>query len=286
MMGTGANQEQISYWNEQGGPRWVLRQHQLDAQIQQLGIAAMQKAEIKPGEHVLDVGCGCGQTSLELAQRVSPHGAVVGIDISQPMLARARERQHELGITNLEFVNADAQTHGFAPESVDLIFSRFGVMFFEDPIAAFGNLRTALRPTGRLCFVCWQALDKNAWAAVPLKAALPHLPPPEPAAPGAPGPFAFADPDRVRRILEAAGFAEVRCESHEAELSTGGAATVEEAVEFSLEIGVVARMLRDAEEPVRARVAEAVRTALTPYARPQGVYLNGAAWIVSARPHH
>jgi ubiquinone/menaquinone biosynthesis C-methylase UbiE len=283
---TEANQEQISYWNEQGGPRWVLRQGQLDAQIQQLGLAAMRKAEVRPEEHVLDVGCGCGQTSLELAQRVGPRGSVLGIDISQPMLARARERQNERGVTNLEFVNADAQTHRFAPESVDLIFSRFGVMFFADPIAAFTNLRTALRPKGQLCFVCWQALDKNAWASVPLKAAMPHLPPLEPSAPGTPGPFALADPERVHRILEAAGFTEVRCESHEAELSTGGAATVEEAVEFSLEIGVVARLLRDAEAPGRAQVAEAVRAALTPYANRHGVYLQGAAWIVSARPHH
>ncbi|MGE0681683.1 MAG: class I SAM-dependent methyltransferase [Candidatus Binatia bacterium] len=283
-MGTGTNQEQISYWNEQGGPRWVLRQRQLDAQIQQLGLAAMQKAEVKPAEQVLDVGCGCGQTSLELAQRVSPHGSVLGIDISHPMLARARDRQHELGVTNLEFLNTDAQTHRFAPESFDLIFSRFGVMFFANPLAAFTNLHTALRPKGRLCFVCWQALDKNAWASVPLKAAMPYLPPLEPSTPGTPGPFAFADPDRVCRILEEAGFIEVRCESHEAELSTGGAATVEEAVEFSLEIGVVARLLREAEATVRARVVEAVRAALTPYAKQQGVHLKGAAWIVSAKP--
>ena len=282
-METEANQEQIRYWNEQGGPHWVLRQHQLDAQIEHLGLAAMQRANIQPGEQALDVGCGCGQTSLELAQRVSPGGSVLGIDISQPMLASARKRQKELGVTNLEFVNADAQTYQLASERFDLIFSRFGVMFFEDPIVAFTNLRTALRPEGRLCFVCWQALEKNAWAAVPLKAATQHIQPPAPPAPGTPGPFAFADPDRVHRLLEAGGFTEVRCESHEAELSTGGASTVEEAVEFLLEIGVVARLLHEADATMRARVAEAVHEALAPYASQQGVRMNGAAWIVTAR---
>lgn len=283
-METGANQEQIRFWNEQGGPRWVLRQQQLDAQIQELGHTAMERATIKPGEHVLDVGCGCGQTSLELAQRVGLGGSVLGVDISQPMLARARERQNELGVTNLTFLNADAQTYQFAPERFDVVFSRFGVMFFDDPPTAFRNVRSALRAQGRLYFLCWQTLEKNEWASIPLKAAVQHIQPPPPPAPGAPGPFAFADPDRVRHILETGGFTEVHCESYEAELSMGGAVTVEDAVEFSLEIGVVARLLLGADTTVRARVAEAVRAALTPYAKAGGVQLKGAAWIVSARP--
>src|SRR6266850_2472283 len=183
-----ANQEQIRYWNEQGGPRWVQRQQQLDAQINPLGLVAMQRAEIRPGERALDVGCGCGQTTLELAQRVGASGSVLGIDISQPMLTRARERQQELGIKNLEFLHADAQTYSFERERFDLIFSRFGVMFFDDPAAAFANLRTALRSAGRLCFLCWQTLEKNEWARVPFLAATRHVQPPAPPAPDAPGP--------------------------------------------------------------------------------------------------
>jgi SAM-dependent methyltransferase len=279
-----ANQEQIRYWNEQGGPRWVQRQQQLDAQINPLGLVAMQRAGAKAGEHVLDVGCGCGQTSLELAERVGPRGSVLGIDISQPMLTRARERQQELGLQNLEFVHADAQTHPFERGRFDLIFSRFGVMFFADPVAAFANLSKTLRPDGRLCFVCWQAIEKNDWARVPFIAALQHLQPPAPSAPDAPGPFAFADPDRVRHLLEAGGLQDVSCESYEAELNMGGATTVDEAVEFSLEIGLVARLLLDAYAAVRTRVAQAVRAALTPYASQHGVSLRGAAWIVFARP--
>src|SRR5581483_2213512 len=278
-----ANQEQIRYWNEQGGPRWVLMQQRLDAHIQPLGLVALQRAEAKPGERVVDVGCGCGQSSLELAERVGPNGSVLGIDISHPMLNRARERQQGLGCANLEFVQADAQTHQFTHEQFDLVFSRFGVMFFENPTAAFRNLCTALQSNGRLTFLCWQALEKNDWARVPLKAALQHVQPPAPPAPGAPGPFAFADPGRVRQILEAAGFTAVHCESHEAELNMGGATTVDEAVEFSLEIGPVARLLADNPAGTRTRVAQSIREALTPYAGSEGVRLPGAVWVVRAR---
>jgi SAM-dependent methyltransferase len=279
-----ANQEQIRYWNEQGGPRWVQRQQQLDAQINPLGLVAMQRAGVKPGEQVLDVGCGCGQTALELAQRVGTSGSVMGVDISQPMLARARERQQELSLKNLEFLHADAQTYAFARERFDLIFSRFGVMFFDNPAAAFANLRTALRSAGRLCFLCWQPLEKNEWARVPYLAATRHVQPPAPPAPDAPGPFAFANPDRVRRLLETGGFKDVSCESYETELSMGGAKTVDEAVEFSLELGPLARLLGDAGMDVRTRVAQAVREALTPYVTQHGISLRGAAWIVFARP--
>lgn len=279
-----ANQEQMRYWNEEAGPRWVRQQQRLDAQINPLGLAAMQRAGAKPGDHVLDVGCGCGQTSLELAERVGPQGSVVGIDISQPMLTRARERQNERGIKNLEFLRADAQTHRFERERFDLIFSRFGVMFFDDPPTAFGNLRTALHPDGRLCFICWQALEKNEWVRVPLRAAAQHVALPVPPAPGAPGPFALADPDRVRRILVAGGFTDVSLETYEAQLSLGGATSVDEAVELTLEIGPIAMLLRDADPSVRTRVAQAIREALIPYASRDGVSLGGTAWIVSARP--
>jgi SAM-dependent methyltransferase len=284
MADTQANHEQVTYWNEQAGPRWVKRQQQLDTQINQPGLAAMQRADVKPGEQVLDVGCGCGQTSLQLAERVGSHGSVVGIDISRPMLARARERQHELGVRNLAFLCADAQTYQFERERFDVIFSRFGVMFFNDPSAAFANLRLALRPDGRLCFLCWQALEKNDWVRVPLRAATQHVQLPPPPAPGAPGPFAFADPERVHRILTEGGFKDIHCESYETSVSLGGATNVDEAVEFVLEIGPIALLLREADSQIRMRVAEAIRAALIPYASQGQVSLGGATWIVHARP--
>jgi ubiquinone/menaquinone biosynthesis C-methylase UbiE len=283
MVDTTANQEQLRYWNEQGGPRWVQRQQQLDAQINQLGLAAMQRASIQPGERVLDIGCGCGQTALELAERVGPQGAVLGVDISEPMLTRARERQSERSLKNLTFLHADAQTHQFEPVCFDLLFSRFGVMFFENPAAAFANLRTAIQPEGRLCFVCWQALDKNEWARVPLAAATRYAPLPTPPSPDAPGPFAFANPERVRRILETAGFTNISIEPHEAALTMGGATTVEEAVDFVMEIGPIARLLVNTSADVRARVVEELHVALAPYATPGGVSMNGGAWIVYAQ---
>ncbi len=282
-METTANQEQIRFWNEQGGPRWVKMQEQLDEQISQLGLLTMQRAAVQLGEQVLDVGCGCGQTSLELAERVGPRGSVLGVDISTPMLARARERQNERGFKSLTFLQADAQTHRFESARFDLLFSRFGVMFFENPAAAFANLHTAVRPGGRLCFVCWQALDKNEWARVPLAAATKHVPLPAPASPDAPGPFAFANPDRVQKLLESGGFTEVKLESHQAELTMGGATTINEAVDFTLEIGPIARLLADVSTDIRAHVVEELRVVLAPYAKGNGVSLSGAVWIVTAR---
>ncbi len=174
---TGPNAEQIQYWNEQRGRAWVAQQELIEAQLAPLGRHAMDRAAIAAGERVLDVGCGCGQTTLELARRVGPRGSVLGADISSVMLGRARELAGAAGATNVRFEEADAQTHAFPPAGFDVLFSRFGVMFFADPRAAFANLRTALRPGARVAFVCWQALPLNPWMAVPLAAALQHFQP-------------------------------------------------------------------------------------------------------------
>ena len=278
-----ANAEQIEYWNERGGPQWVQRQERLDAQISPFGLVALDKAAAQRGESALDVGCGCGQTSLALAERVGPQGSVTGVDISQPMLGRARERQQEQQLENLTFINADAQAHQFESASVDLIFSRFGVMFFDDARKAFGNLRIALQSGGRLCFICWQELKKNDWVRVPLQAAAQHIPLPPPPEPGTPGPFAFANPDRVRDILESAGFRDVNLQSYETDMDLGGATGIEGAVEFLLAIGPVATLLRESDEATRTRVADAIRKALAPYEEGDSVNLHSATWIVQAR---
>src|SRR6185503_11565956 len=187
---TGPNAEQIKYWNETAAPKWVEYQAVLDTQLEELGRLAMERARLVPGERVLDVGCGCGATTRALAARVGARGSAHGVDISAPMLARAAELTRAAGVGNVRFTNADAQTYAFEPGGADVLFSRFGVMFFTDPPAAFTNLRRALRPGGRVAFVCWQPLAENPWLLVPLSTAAQHIQLPPPPAPGAPGPFA------------------------------------------------------------------------------------------------
>jgi SAM-dependent methyltransferase len=275
----GPNAEQIRYWNETIGPRWVAMGDLLDAQIAPLGLAAIERAHPARGEQVLDVGCGCGQTSLQLAERVGPEGGVLGIDISAPMLERAHART--AGHPNLRFANADAQTHAFG-ERFDLVFSRFGVMFFADPAAAFANLRRALRPGGRIAFVCWQGIDRNPWILVPLRAVVGIVPLPEAPPPDAPGPFSFADPERVQRVLEAGGFEKVALERLEGELSIGAGGDLDRAMQFTMQMGPVSAALREAGEDARARAADAIRAALEPLVTPDGVRAGFAAWIATA----
>ena len=279
----GPNAQQIEYWNEASGARWVEMSDVIDTQISPLGETAMARAAVAPGERVLDVGCGCGQTSLQLAQRVGGAGSVLGLDISAVMLASARERAAGGGLANLEFRNADAQIEPFSG-GFDLLFSRFGVMFFASPEAAFANLLSALRPGGRLTCLTWQALGMNPWMLVPLAAAAKHLsmggPPPDPTAPG---PFAFADSTRVEGILAAAGFEEIGHESLESELLVAGGRSLDETVSFVAQIGPAGAALRDADDALRARVLAEVRTALEPYHDGSGVRMPAAAWIVSAR---
>jgi SAM-dependent methyltransferase len=279
------NADMIRYWNEGAGSAWVAMQERLDRQVGPLGAAALERAAVAAGERVLDVGCGCGGTTLEIAGAVGEQGGVVAVDVSEPMLERARQRAAEAGLAaRIEWRCEDAQLARFAAGSFDCLYSRFGVMFFADPVAAFANLRRALRPHGRLVFVCWQARERNPWMTVPALAAMQHVafPPPPPA--DAPGPFAFADAARVRGLLEAAGFAGVEHEPLERAMQLGGGGT-EEALELFLAVGPVGQALREAQAgpDVRARVLDALREAFERFRTPRGVEAPAAAWIVTAR---
>ena len=279
-----ANPEQRAYWNEQAGPIWVANQERLDEQIRPHGELALAALAPKPGERVLDLGCGCGETSLALAARVGPKGFVLGVDLSDPMLARARARAAAAGLS-LEFVAADAQTAALGEARFDAAYSRFGVMFFAAPEVAFANVRRALRPGGRLAFVCWRPVAENAWVLVPMKAAAPFFPsPPSPPPPDAPGPFSFSDPSRVRRILEAAGFEAIRIEPADLAMTPGGG-DLEQAAEIVLDVGPLGAALREmgAAPDVRERVRAAVRKAFEPHLRAGRVELGSAVWLVSAR---
>ncbi len=280
---SGPNAEQIRYWNEVSGPKWVAVHRLLDAQIGPLGERTMQRAAVARDERVLDVGCGCGTTTVELGRRVGPGGRVLGIDVSAVMLEVAHAAAASAELPQVSFTRTDAQTHAFEPESFDLLFSRFGVMFFAHPTDAFANLRRALRPGGRVAFVCWQEMTSNPWMSVPLLAALQHVPLPAPPPPDAPGPFAFADPARVRGILEGAGFAEVELESANERLAVGGGQTLEASVGLVMQLGPLGAALRDADQATRERVMRAVHDAVAPHWTPQGLVMDSAAWIVSAR---
>jgi ubiquinone/menaquinone biosynthesis C-methylase UbiE len=269
---------------DKAGEAWVRMQDRTDALIDPLGRVAIERLAVAAGERILDVGCGCGQTLLQLAERAGPSGYVLGVDISPPMLARARERVAAQPTVALAL--GDAQTYAFAPGAFDALYSRFGVMFFDDARAAFRNLRAAARSGGRLSFVCWQDLAKNPWAARPLEAVMRLLPAsamPDMLREGRPGPFFLSDPARVRAILGDAGWKDVSLEPVEMPLHLAGAATVAEAVDYSLQIGPAARAMAEAPDALKPELEAALRDALAPFASARGVFMDGAAFVVGAR---
>jgi SAM-dependent methyltransferase len=275
-----ANVDQTTFWNKLGGPAWAELSPLLDRQIEGVGRRAMEALAPKPGERLLDVGCGCGQTTLALAEQVGPRGEVIGLDLSRPMLEVARRRAADDGAANVRFEEADAQTTAFEPAAFDGLYSRFGVMFFDDPKAAFRHLLDALKPGGRLAFVCWRGMAENPWMTAPLVAALAALPPgPPPPDPNTPGPFAFADAERVRDILASAGFADITIAPVDAEI---GGNSLADSLTLALRIGPLGARLREAPE-FRPMVAQAVGDALAPYVRDGGVWMPSAVWIVTAR---
>jgi SAM-dependent methyltransferase len=276
---TSANAAQIDYWNTVAGETWARFQEQLDRQVEPLGLAAMDALAPRDGEQVIDIGCGCGQTSLALASRVAPTGTVVGVDISKPMLAVARSRPRPTASLALTFRQLDAQTDDLGRGVFDAAFSRFGVMFFSDPVAAFANIRASLKPGGRLAFVCWRSLAENPWMHVPLQAALPFIPPVTPPDPTAPGPFAFADADRVRAILIKAEFPSVTVNPLDVPIGGGD---IEETLKVTLRVGPLGAALREHPELAEV-VADAVRKTLSAYVTPNGVMMPAATWIVQAR---
>ncbi|HTQ14778.1 MAG TPA: class I SAM-dependent methyltransferase [Rhizomicrobium sp.] len=270
------NGEQIEYWNGSVGERWAKLQETIDASLAEIGKAALAFAGARPGERVLDIGCGCGTTTLALSKAVGAGGSITGVDISAPMLAVARARGAATGVN---FLEADASAHIFHPTH-DLVFSRFGVMFFSDPPSAFANIRKALKPGGRLAFVCWRSAAENLWASAPFAAARELLPPQPAPDPLAPGPFAFADGERLKGILETAGYRGIRVEVLDTTMYMG--ADADEAAAQALNIGPLARAALELDDATRAKIRGVVKATLGKFAGPKGVTPPAACWLVGA----
>lgn len=278
---TGENSAQAEIWNGDVGQKWAEEQADLDGMLAPLGLGGIAKANFAPGESVIDVGCGCGATSLAIAANVTPGGQVLGVDISGPMLTRARQNAEKTG--NVNFALADASTHKFAPASADVIFSRFGVMFFANPSAAFANIRTALKPGGRVCLVVWRPVKENPWVMKSLMIAAKHVTMPAPLGPEDPGPFSFGDRARVTRILETAGFKEVKLEPQDLLITIGAGRDLAGSVDFLLGVGPIRMILAEQTPAVRQKVRDEIIADLAADFDAQGLRMGSATWIVTAQ---
>jgi len=277
--------DQVGDWNGQSGERWVANQARLDAMVAVFGEAAIEAAAPATGERVLDIGCGAGASSLTLAARVGAAGQVLGVDISEPLIVRARALAQQ--DTPALFQVADASSEELPEGAFDVLFSRFGVMFFDDPIAAFAHMRRALRPGGRVAFVCWRGAAENDWVRLPMGALMGIVPPGALPDPEAPGPFSFGDRGRVARILMAAGFTDIVIAPFDASVPFGEGGTrnaaIDDAVKMTLEVGPLSRALAGQPDDVRARASAAVHAVFAGLPGERSVMINGAAWIVKAR---
>jgi SAM-dependent methyltransferase len=279
---TTANAAQKEYWNTIAGPRWVGLEGFVERRVQAVNDLLLTRSGVAAGERVLEVGCGTGAFTVPLAAAVGGRGEVLGADISAAMLASARKRLGEAGLSNVTLTEADAQTHEFEPDRFDLIASRFGVMFFADPRAAFANLLRAARPGGRLCFACWGPLEANRHWLIPYEVALRHLGPPAPKPPRAPGPMAFVDPDYVRSFLGAAGFEAI--EMHR-ETPDVFASTPQAEAEHACIMGPSGRLIdeKSPDDATRQTIRREIGDAFAAHLRDGNTRLPSTVFLVTAR---
>ncbi len=273
------NRDEATRWNESSGPIWVEMQDVLDRMFAPFEARLMEEAFPHEGGRVLDIGCGAGATTLAMARRLGPMGLCLGVDISRPLVAAAEARAAAEELVSAAFVQADAQTYAFEPESFDAVISRFGVMFFDDNEAAFANIRRAARHRAKLTFVAWRSPAENPFMTAAVRAAAPFLPALPAPNPDAPGQFAFADGDRVRRILDASGWTDIDISP----IDVPNSIAQKDLLAYVTKLGPVGLALRDVDEPTRARTTEAVRVAFDPYVQNGKARFTAACWLVSAR---
>lgn len=279
-MTTTANSDQSEAWNGDSGHRWVATADERDEVLAPVADALLAAAAPTPGTRILDIGCGCGATTLMAAHRIGDSGSALGIDLSEPMLNVARQRADAAGAENTSFVRADAQTHPFTPASIDTVIGRFGTMFFSEPEAAFVNIGAALRPGGRLCLATWQPLAANEWLTVPGAALLQHADLPA-TAPDGPGMFAQSDPTVVTATLRAAGYGDIAIEATDVTFTLGR--TLDDAVGYLADSGPGRAMLDTIPEGAARDAALAdVRAALVDHDDGSHVRLGGGIWLITA----
>ncbi len=270
--------EQTRLWNGLAGRAWVEEQELLDQMFKPFEDLLVEAVLAGSGRRVLDVGCGTGSTTLAVARLLGAKGRCIGIDISEPMITAARARAEREG-TPASFILANAQDHAFEPASFDMIISRFGVMFFDDFVRAFANLRRAAKEHAELRFVAWRSASENPFMTTAERAAAPLLPNIPARRPDAPGQFAFADQRRVSLILEESGWAEIDIRPIDVTCTLPD----KEQVRYMARFGPVGQVLHEADDQTRTQVIETVRAAFEPYVHGAEVRFTAACWLVSAR---
>ncbi|MCH2172759.1 class I SAM-dependent methyltransferase [Myxococcota bacterium] len=276
------NAAQIDYWNGPAGDAWVSNQAEMDGTLAGLVEPLLDAADLAEGMRAVDVGCGCGATTLALRARLGDGGHATGVDVSAAMLAKSHERATADGL-EIDFLESDASAHAFEPNSIDRIVSRFGVMFFDRPDEAFANLRRALKPDGKLVFFCWQARSENPWMTLPMAAILPILAPDATAPdPYAPGPFSLGERDHLRGVLQRAGFGEMSIDDFAYPMNITG--SLDDAVAFYTQRGPVQSLFLEADADARMRVLAVLREILAPHHDGERVALEGNTYLVTAAP--
>lgn len=282
--GIAPSSEFVEFWNRVLVPKFLRFRHILVDGLTHHSAAIMPSLPVREGQKVLDVGCGFGDTAIELARRVGPNGHVTGIDCCKAFLDVARRDAAAAGLGNLEFIEADVQSYPFAPE-FDFVFSRFGTMFFENPVQGLRNMRTAMRPGATMTMIVWRAIDDNPWMHLPKQVVLKFLPPPgDDAETCGPGPFSMADQQSVTGMLRSAGYAEPTFERVDAPVLVGK--TPQDSIEFQLALGPAGEVFREAGELAERRREEiegALSEAISPYLTEEGIVMASSSWVVTAR---
>lgn len=277
-----SNQDQKNYWSTGPGQSWIAKDAILTKLMRPVTLGLVARAQVSQTDRVLDVGCGTGSTSVEFSKATGGRGRVVGTDISEPFLDQARANAQNSKAHNVTFTLADAQTYDFPEAGFDHLVSRFGVMFFADPVAAFSNLRRALAPGSRVTMACWGPAALNPWFKVPRDVAISHLGKVADANPRAPGPMAFADKSYVMDVLQSAGFTRVHGELAQVDLCPPD--NVGEAARLATELGPAVRVIKELDgtpDDVQAITSD-IKTAFQRFMTTDGMRVPAAVWYYSA----